>query len=399
MLVLFAVLFTPLCVKESASAATKPNYSGAKTAIIAAYKSYSTEVDVSKYNINYKKNYKKLKKMMSEIVNNTPELFYTGTSYTVSRKKSNDMVVKIGLGYSSTYAKSSGAPKKGAIKKAKAKLDTAVSTAIGKLDSKMTKIEKALVLHDYIVSTTAYNDKKANTSRVKDYGALVDHKANCQGYTIAYMLLLNKAGIKSKIIQSEKMNHMWNKVKIGKYWLNVDVTFDDPVDAIKLADQYGVVKHDYFMLSDKKLKKGEHYGYSVGKLTSTTKYDKKYWQKVNSAFVRNDGKWLYISPSGVCERETVLAKTFTLLYSAKIASFVRFKDNIYYYIDYKNNAIYKYTISDNSANLLWKCENYYKSPYALKQIKVSGNYIAYKVGNGTGYKTGKLAVESSGNLA
>jgi hypothetical protein len=336
---------------------------------------------------------------MSEVVNYTQELFYTGTSYTVSRKKSNDQVVKIGLGYSSDYSKSSGAPNKSAIKKDKKKLDDKVSEALKITDTKMTKLEKALVLHDYIVSNTAYNDTKSNNFRVKETGVFLKHKANCQGYTLAYMLLLNKAGIKNKIIKSTKMNHMWNKIKIGSYWLNTDVTFDDPVCALKLADQYGVVKHDYFMCSDKKFKSGEHYGFSTGKLKSTTKYDKKYWKNVNSAFVRINGKWLYISTKGIYERDTVLAKDYKVIYEAKIASFVKFSDNIYYYIDTKNNAICKYSISDNDAKTIWKCENYYKSPYVLKQIKVDGLYIAYKVGNQTSYKTGKLALNDSGNLA
>ncbi len=47
---------------------------------------------------------------------------------------------------------------------------------------------------------------------------------------------MNAKGIPSRYAISGDMNHMWNQVQIDGEWLNVDVTWNDPVgnDAIDI---------------------------------------------------------------------------------------------------------------------------------------------------------------------
>ena len=94
------------------------------------------------------------------------------------------------------------------------------------VNSKMTSVEKAVVFHDYIISSTEYNDDSSRLSRNTECGVFLNHKANCQGYSRAYAILLEKAGIPVDFVISDRMSHMWNLIKINGKWYNVDVEKD-----------------------------------------------------------------------------------------------------------------------------------------------------------------------------
>lgn len=73
------------------------------------------------------------------------------------------------------------------------------------------------------------------------YGALIQRKASCGGYTKAFSLLCDKAGIEcieeSGLVKNE--GHAWNMVKYGGKWYMCDVTFGDTSGNMK----------KYFMIS------------------------------------------------------------------------------------------------------------------------------------------------------
>lgn len=79
------------------------------------------------------------------------------------------------------------------------------------------------------------------------YGALVEGRAVCQGYSSAFAYVCRKADIKCITVYgtSRGENHSWNKVMCGRKWYNVDLTWDDAVSNFKDG-----IKHNYFMLSD-----------------------------------------------------------------------------------------------------------------------------------------------------
>lgn len=101
------------------------------------------------------------------------------------------------------------------------------------LDNK-TKYEQFIAIYDYIVKNTIYshnvpgkdpNDQYEYTA----YAALIKHTAVCQGYATLLNRMLEKVGIKSRIISGWGRNeaHAWNIVEIDKTWYNVDATWDN----------------------------------------------------------------------------------------------------------------------------------------------------------------------------
>ena len=71
-------------------------------------------------------------------------------------------------------------------------------------------------------------------------GALLDGKANCQGYTDAFYLLGNMAGFDVRRITGigEGENHSWNGILLDGKTYFVDVTFGDADEAGKSAKSY-----------------------------------------------------------------------------------------------------------------------------------------------------------------
>ncbi|MEI3504500.1 MAG: transglutaminase domain-containing protein [Anaerovoracaceae bacterium] len=121
--------------------------------------------------------------------------------------------------------------------------------------SRMSDEEIALAVHDYIAANTMY-DRSFSGSHINDlYGALVGHKAVCEGYAQAYQYVMQHYGVHTGIVTSDNACHAWNIVKIRGNWYHVDVTWDDPIKGSSATDEPGAVNHNYFLLSTSTLLK------------------------------------------------------------------------------------------------------------------------------------------------
>jgi transglutaminase-like putative cysteine protease len=90
----------------------------------------------------------------------------------------------------------------------------------------MTDDEKLSVIHQYILDHVSYDETLTNYSA---YAALAQGKAVCQGYSLLMDKMLEKAGIKTIIIDGSipEGTHAWNLVQLGGVWYHVDATNDD----------------------------------------------------------------------------------------------------------------------------------------------------------------------------
>ena len=129
------------------------------------------------------------------------------------------------------------------------RVNTAVDT-ISKSVPYGTECEREEYIHNYIINNCDYDEEAAESEGVQGnendaYGVFVDGKAVCEGYSKAFQILCNKADIDCiqlmGIVDSD--NHVWNCVKIGGDWYQIDVTWDDVDDFIDDS-------HEYFNLTD-----------------------------------------------------------------------------------------------------------------------------------------------------
>lgn len=115
-------------------------------------------------------------------------------------------------------------------KTAKAYAKSVIADIVKGLD---TDLEKAGAIHDYLALHITY-DHTFSPSAFTAYGALIDGKAVCQGYSGAFNLLGEAAGL--DVFAVANRTHMWNAVRTDGKTYYYDVTFDDADDV--LSDAY-----------------------------------------------------------------------------------------------------------------------------------------------------------------
>lgn len=129
------------------------------------------------------------------------------------------------------------------------KTETAkVKAQIDEMESQIAKgrndVEKAKIAHDLIITKVQYDHDYATSTpntlyHQSGYSVFCDDYTVCAGYTKAFELLMNGAGIDTMGVVSE--GHAWNLISLNDSWYHVDCTWDD-------ADGYAgyEVFYDYF---------------------------------------------------------------------------------------------------------------------------------------------------------
>ncbi len=129
-----------------------------------------------------------------------------------------------------------------------AEVAAAIEKALAELGiSGKSDYQKVKAIHDYIVNHVVYLFDDQNQC-YSAYGAIINGKAVCQGYASLFYRMCREAGIPARIITGLGNGgaHAWNIVKLGDYWYNVDVTWDDPIT--NTGQQ--ILRHTYFLKSE-----------------------------------------------------------------------------------------------------------------------------------------------------
>ncbi len=123
----------------------------------------------------------------------------------------------------------------------------ALESAVNEITSAVTATdpyEIELQLHDLLCQRVEYSTDPADSMIYSAYGAIVNGKALCEGYSRAMQLLLGRFGITSVTVtgMGGGEGHMWNAVNLHGEWYHLDVTWNDT--------KGDTVSHEYFNLSD-----------------------------------------------------------------------------------------------------------------------------------------------------
>lgn len=127
-----------------------------------------------------------------------------------------------------------------------AELNAAVENIAAKVTG-TTEFEIEAQLHDILCSMVEYSDNEAEGMIYTSYGALVEGKALCEGYSRAMQLLLARFGIASTTVSgiADGEGHMWNVVNIEGEWYHLDATWND------ISNE--TVSHEYFNITDSEI--------------------------------------------------------------------------------------------------------------------------------------------------
>lgn len=106
------------------------------------------------------------------------------------------------------------------------KMKKEIASAVSSLKlSGNSDIQKIKKIHDYICAKVSYD---YSYSRHSAYNALCQGSAVCQGYANLFYAMCVKAGISVRSVTGKGNggDHIWNIVKLGTKWYNVDTTWD-----------------------------------------------------------------------------------------------------------------------------------------------------------------------------
>lgn len=209
-----------------------------------------------------------------------------------------------------------------------------MQSAADKIAKKALKIvdeyERIKYIYDTIGEETEYFSENEDYIGYTHYayGALVEGRAVCQGYSAAFAYVCRKADIKCVTVYgtSRGENHSWNKVMCDGKWYNVDLTWDDAVSNFK-----GGVTHNYFMLSDSEFAK-DHTAKNILGTDMSCKESRNYYME--NDLLAND----YKQARAILERELPKAaengeKTVTVRLKSAFAY-----NNFIKYIEYNDRT-------------------------------------------------------------
>lgn len=129
------------------------------------------------------------------------------------------------------------------------KINTGVKQVLNEIITEdMSTDDKILKIHDYIVNNTKYDKVAQNQNSFKAIGPLFEGIAVCSGYSDLMEIFLTELGLKNFKVAST--THIWNVVYINNEWLNIDLTWDDPITKDSDVD---TLSHKFFLINKDQL--------------------------------------------------------------------------------------------------------------------------------------------------
>lgn len=229
--------------------------------ICAAIEATQNVINLSKYRINYNKMWGIYQKVIAD----NPQYFWVSKfiEYTHLNQNGKDTIIDLILYYTdgevTDIIKDNKLTTVASRDKINAQINQVnlwVEAMLATIPSSYTDVEKEYLIHNFIVNSVTYDHSavgqelsRTNYSRIYDmYGAAINKKAVCEGYSRLFQYLCYQVGINSAIIHgtSENQAHAWNAVMLNSNWYHIDLTWNDGMEG-------DIPLYDYFNLTTEEI--------------------------------------------------------------------------------------------------------------------------------------------------
>ena len=361
-------------------------------AIKAGIESLNTEINLDKY-VSTITTSKIGMNLYFDTLYEYPELFYADLSVSCTYyTNSSGAITRFSLKVKYLYNAAS-------VNTMKIYLNNKVKEIKDKyLNNASSLLEKEYIIHDYLLENCTY-DTASNVKTISHtaYGALLNSKAVCDGYSKAAKLLFNACGIDSGIVTSDSMNHAWNYVKMNGYYYFLDITWDDPVPETYIS------RYSYFNRNSNEMVQGNHTWVTGSYPVSTSTVFN--FLRSYSKLTRSNDKLYYIDGSNNLYSMTLEGKNKALVKSAlpwnSSLGLVGYTNNLYYarplyYVAEKKtyNVIQRFNITTKATQVVFKTLGQIKKMYKQNETIV----IQYTESpNSTTVKTTTISIKIQGD--
>lgn len=205
-------------------------------------------LEPSEFSLGFEASDKECSEAIFAYENDHPEVFWLDNKY--------DYILTDGMTSLSLYYIMSNTE----LEQAKETLEQKAENIVSSAPQNASEFELEEYINDYLCENCEYDydsygsngdltSSSGNESTA--YGALIDGKALCEGYSRAFQLLCNKLGIECVNVfgESKDVLHQWNCVRVGGQWYHMDVTWND------VDDEHMYAKNCYFNLTEEEIKK------------------------------------------------------------------------------------------------------------------------------------------------
>lgn len=218
-------------------------------------------------------------KVMSTVMGDNPEIIYFNK--TLLRMSSGMFVKRLSF---------TGCIPRSQIKKKEKELKDAVNDAVWEID-KIAHNDKEILqgISEYLQRNVVYDydEYASNTKAIPKlkfpdshnaYGALVKHKAVCDGFSSAYAIIAKSFGFRNMLVEGKssfetgkKVDHEWNIVEYENCFYHIDTTWD--TNAYAVSKNYSYV---YFGLDDNEIALDHEWNYHYTPICNDNKLS-YYW--------------------------------------------------------------------------------------------------------------------------
>ncbi|MCL1828099.1 MAG: DUF4358 domain-containing protein [Oscillospiraceae bacterium] len=134
------------------------------------------------------------------------------------------------------------------------------------IDENMNDFEKETAVNDWIVDWVDYDqevhsnspDASPDPDNDNPYGAIINKKAVCSGYSSTFQLLMDMLEIECITVKGSYTatgeEHAWNMVRIDGEWYCTDVTWNDPVGGRGTVAE----KHRFLNVTSRYMRETKH---------------------------------------------------------------------------------------------------------------------------------------------
>lgn len=192
--------------------------------IYDALMNFEEKIPIEQFNLNYDQ----ADKISHDVRYDNPQIFWC---YTTVMAGYDNLATVLIPEYTMTKAQ---------VQVRQQKLDSVAADYAAEAAKQPTEFMRIQYIHDRMLDKVSYYEFGDDVNSIRYVSeadrALIEGDAVCMGYSHAFTYLCQAAGIEcfseSGMIlneQGEYGGHIWNKVKVGDGWYNIDPTWDDPI--------------------------------------------------------------------------------------------------------------------------------------------------------------------------
>lgn len=184
--------------------------------------------------------HKEISEVFTSLILDHPEIYWAvgyEPSYHITGSVNVNKYIKLLYAYDETNAKY-----------IKDNIEPKIQEIVDEANKYNLDSDKIQFVHDKLIEMgtyTQYSDKEK-----REYQSIVSifesGRTVCGGFSYSFKLLMDRIGIESigaQFISDDPKveSHIWNLVKVGDTWLNIDVTYDNSLD------ERGEYKYTYYL--------------------------------------------------------------------------------------------------------------------------------------------------------